>query len=136
MKIAILAIPLLLAAACTASDSLVQTRQKAQQGIRLERTSDCIQQSSISGFQVLDDRHIVLFGARNRSAYLVQIAPACFDISHQIALASIDGDQNGRICGFGRDSIGYERFGRRESCRVMGVEELSDERRLRVMETR
>jgi len=136
MKIAVLAIPLLLAAACTASDSLVQTRQKAQPGIRLERTSDCIQQSSISGFQVLDDRHIVLFGARNRGAYLVQIAPACFDISQQIALATVDGDQNGRICGFGRDSIGYERFGRRENCRVMGIEELSDERRLRVMETR
>ncbi|MEX1993032.1 MAG: DUF6491 family protein [Steroidobacteraceae bacterium] len=134
MKIAVLAIPLLLAAACTASDSMVQTRQKAKQGIRLERTSDCIPQSAISGFEVLDDRNVVLFGTRNRKAYLVQIASACFDISQQIALVTVDGDQNGQICGFGRDSIAYERFGRRESCRVMGIEELSDERRIRVME--
>jgi len=136
MKISVLAIPLLLAAACTASDSMVQTRQKAQQGIRLERTSDCIPQSAISGFEVLDDRHVILIGGRNRKAYLVQVAPTCFDISHQITLAPIDGDGNGQICGFGRDSIGYEQFGRRESCRVMGIEELSDERRLRVMETK
>jgi hypothetical protein len=136
MKTAVLAIPLLLAAACTASDSRVQTRQKAKPGIRLERTSDCIQQSAISGFEVLDDRHVVLFGGRDREAYLVQLAATCFDISHQIALAPIDGDGNGRICGFGRDSIAYEQLGRRENCRVLGIEKLSDERRIRIMETK
>ena len=42
----------------------------------------------------------------------------------------MDGDGNGQICGFGRDSVAYRRMGMVEDCRIMGMQELSDERRV------
>ena len=47
-----------------------------------------------------------------------------------MSLAAVDGDGNGQICGFGRDSVAYQRLGNVESCRILGLEQLSDERRL------
>ncbi len=138
MKTVLLAIPLLALAACATSDSLVKTSHKPQKKpeYRLTRTSDCISRSFISGFQVLDDRHVLLFGSGGRKAYLVEISPSCFDMAYQHTLATVDEDNNGRICGFGRDSIAYDRMGRVESCRVLGVEELDDERRFQVLGTK
>jgi hypothetical protein len=136
MKTALLVMPLLLLTACASTPSDVQTRQKAKPTIKLTRMSDCVSESLISGFQALDNRHIILFGSGHRKAYLVEIAPACFDVAHQNTLATVDGDNNNQICGFGRDSIVYEQFGRLESCRVMGMEELTDERLLEVQSTK
>jgi hypothetical protein len=133
MKTPWLAIPVLLLAACAASDSMVQTRHKPKESYKLERTSDCISKSLVSGFQALDDRHILLYGSGRRKTYLIEIAPACFDIARQYTLGTVDGDNNGQICGFGRDSIVYEQMGRVETCRVLGMEELSEERLNKVM---
>jgi hypothetical protein len=58
------------------------------------------------------------------------MAGGCFDMDSQVSLAAVDGDRNGQICGFGRDSIAYRRLGMVEDCRILGMEELSDERRL------
>jgi hypothetical protein len=41
----------------------------------------------------------------------------------------VDGDRNGQICGFGRDSIAYRNLGRVENCRILGMQELTEERR-------
>jgi hypothetical protein len=51
-------------------------------------------------------------------------------VKSQSTLAAVDGDRNGQICGFGRDSIAYRNLGMVEDCRILGLEELSDERRL------
>lgn len=136
MKTALFVIPLLLLTACAATPSDVQTRQKPKPTLTLKRTSDCVSNSLISGFQALDNRHIILFGSGRRMAYLVEISPACFDVAYQNTLATVDGDNNGQICGYGRDSIIYEQLGRLESCRVMGMEQLSDERLLEVQSTK
>lgn len=134
MKTALLAILVPLLAACASSDSsMVQTRRKPQETYKLERISDCISKSLVNGFQGLDDRHILLFGSGRRKTYLVEIAPACFDLARQYTLAAVDGDNNGQICGFGRDSIAYEQMGRLETCRVLGMEELTEERLNEVM---
>ena len=133
MKSAILLVSFLLVA-CASSDSMVQTKQKAKSDPHvLKGASDCLSESLISGFNPLDDRHLVLYGSGSRRVFLVEISPACFDLEYRNTLAVIDGDDNGRICGFGRDSIGFERFGRVEHCRIMGMEELSEERRLEVL---
>jgi hypothetical protein len=126
-------VPLLLLAACAGTPSDVQTRQKPKETVKLTRMSDCVSNSLISGFQALDNRHVILFGSGRRKAYLVEIAPACFDVAHQNTLATVDGDNNGQICGFGRDSIVYEQFGQLEHCRVMGMEELTEERLFEVV---
>lgn len=132
MKTALAAMSLLLLAGCAGTPSDVQTRHQPKETIKMTRTSDCLSESLISGFQALDDHHVILFGSGRRKAYLVEIAPACFDMTRQNSLATVDGDNNGQICGFGRDSIAYEQFGRMERCRVMGMEELSEERLLEV----
>jgi hypothetical protein len=79
---------------------------------------------------VIDDNYVVLYAQGRRKAYLADITGGCFDVSSQAQLAAVDGDRNGQICGFGRDSIAYRRLGMVEDCRIIGLEELSDERRI------
>lgn len=122
MRLPLLAIPIALLSACASTPA-------QEEGSRTSRTDVCVFQSSITGFRPLDDRHVVLYdGAGNKNAYLAEITPGCFDLSHQVTLAAVDGDGNGQICGYGRDNIVYEQFGRMESCRVMTLERLTDER--------
>jgi hypothetical protein len=128
-------VPAVLLAACVSSgpeSQLVKTRPSAKHKERIEmtRTTDCAFASTINDFQVLDDTHVVLFGMGRRKAYLAELAGACFGVRNQYALLPIDGDKNGQICGFGRDSIAYERLGGVERCRIIAMQELSDERRL------
>jgi hypothetical protein len=125
---------LLLPAACVSQgpESQLGSQERAMQAQSLEltRTSDCVFQSSIDGFGSLDDRHIVLFSAGRRRAYLAEVTGACFDLDNQVSLVAVDGDGNGSICGYGRDSIAFRRMGRVEDCRILGLELLTEERRL------
>jgi hypothetical protein len=130
MKTATLCLPLLAIAACVSSGPESQLGKKEPRRIELSRTSDCVFHSSVSGFEALDDRHVVLFGMGDRKAYLAEIAVGCFDMKNQSALAAVDGDGNGQICGFGRDSVAYRNLGRGENCRITGLELLTDERRI------
>ncbi len=126
----------LLFAACVSQgpESKLGTQEKERKarGIAMSRTSDCVFQSTISGFEPLDNRYVVLFASGRRKAYLVDLSSGCFDVRSQSALAAVDGDGNGQICGFGRDSIAYRRMGRVEDCRIMALEQLSDERRMQL----
>ena len=135
MKALLTAVPLLLLAACAAtpSDPGAAGQERPDQNRRMERTTDCLFQSSITGFNALDNRYIVLYGGSRRSAYLVEVAGGCFDVNNQPTLAAVDGDGNGQICGFGRDSIAFRQFGRLEQCRILSMEQLSDLRRYEVL---
>ncbi len=132
MKIALPTLPLLLLAACVSSgpESQLGKQKQAPRRIEMTRTSDCVFHSAISGFEALDDRYVVLYSMGRRKAYLAEISGGCFDMKSQSALAAVDGDGNGQICGFGRDSIAYRRMGMVEDCRILGLQELSDERRI------
>lgn len=133
MKSAVLPLAALLVAGCVSSgpQSQIGTEQKAQQKqqYKLTRTSDCVYQSTVSDFNALDDTHVVLYSGGRRKAYLAELEGGCFDIRSQSALAAVDGDVNGQICGFGRDAMAYRRMGRLEQCRILGLEALSDARR-------
>lgn len=128
-----LLLPALALAACTSTgpQSAIGTQQKAdqKQRLKLTRTSDCMFNSTIDDFTALDDAHLVLFNSGRRKAYLLQLEGACFDLKSEPAIATVDGDNNGQICGYGRDSIAYRRMGRFEDCRILGIEALSDTRR-------
>lgn len=128
MKLPLLAIPIALLSACAVTP--------AQEGApRSSRTDVCVFQSQVTGFKPIDDRHVVLYdGVGNKNAYIAEVTPGCFDLSHQVTLAAVDGDGNGRICGYGRDNIVYEQFGRLESCRVTTLERFTDERLAALME--
>jgi len=132
MKTATLVLPLLCLAACTSSGPQSQLGRERPRHIEMSRTSDCVFHSTVSGFEPIDDRYVVLFGMGRRKAYLAEIAPGCFDVSHQSTLAAVDGDGNGQICGFGRDSLAYRRLGTVENCRIMALEDLSEERRIKL----
>lgn len=124
---------LLLPSACASRgpESLLGTQERAQQERRIEltRTGDCVFQRAIDGFDTLDDRHIVLFSGGRRRAYLAELAGVCFDLGSQVSLAAVDGNGDGQVCGYGRDAIAFHRVGRVENCRILGLEQLSDERR-------
>lgn len=130
--------PLIAAAAVLGLSACVSSGPESQLGkpdrstprIQMSRTSDCVFQRTIEDFDVIGNNYVVLYGSAGRKAYLAEIAGGCFDVKSQSALAAVDGDRNGQICGFGRDSIAYRSLGTVENCRILGLEELSDERRL------
>ncbi len=128
MKTAILALPLIALAACatTSKDSPPGENENAYQTRKMQRTTDCIFQSTINGFNALDNRYVILYGAGRNNAYLAELAPGCFDKKNTTTLGAVDGDSNGQICGFGRDSLAYREFGRTESCRILSLERLSE----------
>ncbi len=128
MRLPLLTVPLALLSACAATPP-------PEEGPRTARTDACVFQSSIGGFKALDDSHVILYDdVGNKNAYLASVTPGCFDLLHQDNLAAVDGDGNGQICGYGRDSIAYRQFGRMEDCRVMTLEKLTDERLAAVLE--
>jgi len=122
----------LLVTACVSSgpESQLGKEDKSPKRIQMSRTSDCVFQRTIEDFDAIDDTHVVLYSNGRRKAYLAEIAGACFDIRSRNSLAAVDGDRNGQICGFGRDSLAYQNLGMVENCRILGLEDLSDERRL------
>jgi hypothetical protein len=137
MKALLSAMTFLALAACvtTAPDSESGANQKPEQNrnIKMVRTTDCVFRSSISGFNALDNRYVVLYSGGSRTAYLAEVSGGCFDVKNQSTLAAVDGDGNGQICGFGRDSLAYREFGRIEQCRILSMEKLSDLRRYEVL---
>jgi hypothetical protein len=118
-------------AACASSGPESQLGRQDQKPKRIEmtRTNDCVFQRSIDGFDALDDNYVVLYAGR-RQAYLANITGSCLNVKGQSQLAAVDGDRNGQICGFGRDSIAYRGLGKVENCRIIGLQELSDEQRI------
>jgi len=122
-------LPLLASCVSHGPQSQIGTQAKAEHQIHLKRTSDCVFVSTISDYTALDDRHVVLYSMGQRKAYLAELTGGCFEMKYQTQLATVDGDNNGQICGFGRDSMAYRRLGIVEDCPIMGLEDLSDERR-------
>ena len=127
MKSTLLVLPLMALAACaTTSNDAQDGKRKTYEARKMLRTSDCMFSSTINGFNALDDRYVILYGLGRNQAYLAELTPGCFQIRNTTALGAVDGDNNGQICGYGRDALAYREFGRTESCRIMSLEKLSD----------
>ena len=82
---------------------------------------DCVAVRSISGYQALDDSHVILYGITERDSWVAEIAPGCFGLASSNTIGAIDSDSNGQICGFGRDNLAYRDTGRTESCRIQSL---------------
>jgi len=122
MRLLLLTLSIALLSACAAAPP------PKEGAPRMTRTDACVFESSITGFEPLDDRHVLLYGFGKRDPFLAEITPGCFDIKNQTALGAVDGDGNGQICGYGRDNIVYREFGRTESCRIVTLEIATEER--------
>jgi hypothetical protein len=129
MRTTTLALPVALLAACVSSERQSQVGKDDVQEAAMSDSGFCVPHSSIKSIEPLDDRQIVLYEAGERKAYLAEMEAGCFNIEMQTMFAAVDGDTNGQICGQGRDSVTYRRFNSVEDCRIVGLEELSDERR-------
>ncbi len=130
MKTTTLALPLALLAACVSSEPQSQSGKDDVQEAEVSGSGNCVLHSSIKSIEPLDDRHIVLFEAAELKAYLAEMEAGCFNIEMQTMFSALDGDKNGQICGSGRDSLAYRRLNAVENCRIVGLEELSDQRRV------
>ena len=128
MKTLLLALPLAAIAACATSSNQAQDDAAFDRALRMERTRDCMFQSTINNFNALDDRHVILYGAGRGNAYLAELTPGCFQIRSSATLGAVDGDNNGQICSYGRDSLAYRGLGRTETCRIIALEKLSENR--------
>jgi len=117
-------------AACASSGPESQPGMEEPVQVESGGTSTCVFHSVIDSFEPLDDRRIVLFDKGKRKAYLAEMATGCFNIEMQTMFAAVDGDGNGQICGQSGDSLAYRRLNSVENCRILGLHELSDERRL------
>ena len=130
MRFLLLTLSIALLSACAA-----QPPQKGD-APRTARMDACVFESQITGFDPLDDTHILLYAFGKKEPFLAEITPGCFDLKNQTALAAIDGDGNGQICGYGRDNIVYREFGRTESCRIVTLEKATEERIASVRENK
>lgn len=92
------------------------------------RGDACVFESTVSSFESLDTTRLIIHGIGRDSAYLAEVSAGCFGLQHRWALALIDGDHNGQICGFGRDSVAYRDGGRSEQCLILGLDRLTPER--------
>lgn len=87
----------------------------------------CVFESTVSSFEPIDMTRLIIRGIGRDHAYLAEVSAGCFDLEHRWALAIIDGDRNGQICGFGRDSVAYRDGRRIEECRILRLDRLSPE---------
>jgi len=90
------------AVAAQAADSA--TQDKAAKPKR--NTSACVFFRSVYDWRALDDNHLVLWSpSSKKEAYLVQLAMPLFSLRFAHTLAFVDGNNDGRLCDFGRDAI-------------------------------
>lgn len=125
---------LLLALSIALLSACASTSPQKADAPRAGRKDECLRESAITGFDVLDDRYILLYGFGKQDPYLAEITPGCFDLKSTTSLAAVDGDGNGQICGYGRDNIVYRDLGRTESCRIMTLEKATEKRLAEVRE--
>jgi hypothetical protein len=87
----------------------------------------CVSQSRISGFEALDPARVLIYGPRQRDAWLAGIGAGCNGMDQRATIAFVDGDRNGDICSFGGDSVAFRDGGRLTTCAIRSLTELSPE---------
>ena len=91
-----------------------------------ERGRDCISQSSIRDYQILDDRNLIVRAGVKRY-YHVELYRRAYGMrgSWSIGFKSF----GGRVCGGSGDVVVADGFGRKESIGIRSIRELAAEER-------
>jgi hypothetical protein len=122
-------LPLLAACVSHGPQSQIGTQAKAEKQIRLKRSSDCVFVSTISDFTALDDRHVVLYSMGQRKAYLAEITRRL--LRREVPVSARDRGRRQQRPDL-RLRARLDRLpphGHRRGLPIMGLEDLSDERR-------
>lgn len=67
--------------------------------------NDCLFFRTVQNWRVLDDRHLVIWAPGQNDPYLLATLNSVWNLKSQEQLAFIDGNHDGRLCGFGGDAI-------------------------------
>ena len=94
----------------------------------------CVFVNNISGWRVLDSRHVVLFTPNEKRAYLVQLGMPVSDLKFAFQVAFVDRDRDGQLCGRSSDRILAVDSLVRQPSNIMGMTRL-DEAGLQALET-
>ena len=68
-------------------------------------TNACIFFSSVYDWKTLDTSHLVIWAPNSRDAYLVTTSFPLTQLQFAERLGFVDGNNDGRLCGFGMDKI-------------------------------
>ena len=69
------------------------------------RHEECLFTTVVSDWSELDREYLLLYGPGRHDPYLVQLNFPSNDLAFNVAIGVLDGDHNGRICGYGFDAI-------------------------------
>lgn len=67
--------------------------------------TDCLFRQTLDDWSPLDDEHFLIFGPGRHDAFLARLAFPNPDLMHRIAVAIVDDDRNGLICGGVTDGL-------------------------------
>jgi hypothetical protein len=87
--------------------------------------NDCIWLRTISDWQALDDRNLIVEGA-GRQQYHVELAQTCSGLRFETVLAFYDRTGDERICGFGMDRVIVDNT-LPETCWISAVDALTED---------
>jgi Family of unknown function (DUF6491) len=103
---ALRAVMLLSLSACVVpQQSAEQPPQKSRPSTSRE---ECLFMSVTNDWATVDDQRFLIYGPGKRYAFLAQLALPTADLRYGLQLKLIDGDRNGRICGFSSDAVEFE----------------------------
>ena len=95
---------------------------------------ECVFVRNITNWRVLDRRHVVLFTANARRAYLAELGAPASDLTHAFKVAFVDRDGDGQLCGRSLDKIQAVGSLVPQPATIMGLTRL-DETGLQKLET-
>lgn len=87
-----------------------------------EGTQRCLFARTISNFEVLDDNNLILWAPNRRSPYKMELMGGCFNLKLANAIAF---NTQGMLCGYAGERLIYEDMGRKMTCAVISVSQLS-----------
>jgi hypothetical protein len=89
---------LIMVAGCATQNSSPTSQDQPSGG------NDCIFFSSLNSWTVLDRSHLIIWPSP-KDAYLVDTGFPLEDLPWASAVVFVDGDHNGKLCGYGMDAI-------------------------------
>jgi hypothetical protein len=66
---------------------------------------ECIFSVTVRDWSSLDSERLIIYGISRKQPYLVKLSFPSTELPFAFAIGVKDGDNNGRICGFGSDAI-------------------------------